>query len=227
MEQKSSGLMAMASAILLKDIKSEFRTRYAFNALIMFALVILVVISIAIGQYNLSDSLASSILWILIFFASVTGLGQSFIKEEETGTVNALRLYSKPTAVWLGKLIFNTLLLLLLELIFVPLFFILLKVDCGNPFLFLTVIILSSIGLSGATTIIAAIIAKASVKGALFAVLSFPLLLPVLISAIRGTQIAFSGGSFGDAYSDIKLLISFPVIIMTVSVFLFDFIWNS
>jgi heme exporter protein B len=219
--------MAMASAILLKDIKSEFRTRYAFNALIMFSLVILVVISISIGQYNLNSNLASSILWILIFFASVTGLGQSFIKEEETGTVIALRLHSKPSAVWLGKFIYNTLLLFVLELIFVPLFFILLKVECGNPVLFFTVIILSSIGLSGATTIIAAIIAKASVKGALFAVLSFPVLLPLLISAISATQIAFSGGSFGDAISDIKLLISFPVIIMTVSIFLFDYIWNS
>jgi len=227
MGKRSSGFLGAVAAIVAKDIRSEFRTRYAINALVMFSLVTLMVVSIAIGQYNLNADIAAAFLWVIIFFAAVSGLGQSFIKEEETGTIFALRLYARPTAVFNSKFIFNTMLLLFLELIFVPLFFILLAVECGNLSLFILVLLLGSVGLTGATTIIAAIIAKASVKGALFAVLSFPILLPLLVAAIGATRTAFSGGVIMDAVSDLKLLISYPIIMITASIFLFEFIWNE
>ncbi|PJA28069.1 MAG: ABC transporter permease [candidate division Zixibacteria bacterium CG_4_9_14_3_um_filter_46_8] len=227
MVKKSSGFLAGAAAVLIKDITSEFRTRYAINALVMFSLVTLTVVSIAIGRSNLNYDLAAAFLWVIIFFSAISGLGQSFIKEEEARTIYALRLYANPLAVFAGKFIFNSLLLLFLELIFVPLFFILLAVECGNILLLFLVILLGSLGLTGATTIIAAIIAKASVKGALFAVLSFPILLPLLVAAIGATEIAFSGGVFADAVRDLKLLVSYPVIMMTASTFLFEFIWNE
>ncbi|MBD3168639.1 MAG: hypothetical protein GF307_04095 [candidate division Zixibacteria bacterium] len=114
-----------------------------------------------------------------------------------------------------------------LELILIPAFFVFLTVTCRNTGLFITVILLGTLGLTGATTIIAAIISKASMKGALFAVLSFPVLLPVLISAIGGTETAFEGGSFADAMGNLKMLIAYPVIMITVSIFLFEYIWND
>ena len=123
MVKKSSGFLAGAAAVLIKDITSEFRTRYAINALVMFSLVTLTVVSIAIGRSNLNYDLAAAFLWVIIFFSAISGLGQSFIKEEEARTIYALRLYANPLAVFAGKFIFNSLLLLFLELIFVPLFF--------------------------------------------------------------------------------------------------------
>ncbi len=225
MERRSSSFPAAVAAILIKDITSEFRNRYAINTLIMFSLVTVTVISISIGQFNISDEMRAAFLWIIIFFSSVSGLGQSFIKEEETGTVLALRLYSNAIAVFASKFIFNTILLLFLELIFIPLFFILLSVECGNLMLLILVIFLGSIGLTGATTLIAAIISKASVKGALFAVLSFPILLPLLIAAIGGTETSLTGGTTMEAIGDLKLLISYPVIMLIASVYLFEYIW--
>ncbi|MBD3234528.1 MAG: ABC transporter permease [candidate division Zixibacteria bacterium] len=227
MVKSISGFTAAAAAVIHKDIVSEFRTRYAFNALIMFSLVTLTVVSIAIGRFNLTADLSAAFLWVMVFFSAVSGLSQSFVKEEETRTIISLQLYAEPLTIFAGKLIFNCILMLFLESIFIPLYFILLPVNCGNLILFLLVIVLGTIGLVGTTTIIAAIVAKSSMKGALFAVLSFPILLPLLVAAIGATETSFSGGSFGAASNDLKLLISYPVIMIVASTFLFEYIWNE
>jgi heme exporter protein B len=93
--------------------------------------------------------------------------------------------------------------------------------------LLLVVILLGIIGLSGATTIIGAIVAKANVRGALFAVLSFPVLLPLLVAAIGGTDAALMGAGWAGAENQVKLLIAYAVIMITASAVLFDFVWNG
>ncbi len=69
MEKKSSGFLEAAAAILIKDIRSEFRTRYAINALVMFSLVTLTMVSMAIGKYNMESDMSAAFLWIIIFFS--------------------------------------------------------------------------------------------------------------------------------------------------------------
>ena len=129
-------------------------------------------------------------------FAAFTGLARAFVQEEEARTAAALRLAAPPTAVYLGKLLFNLLLLLLLDALTAVLFVILLRVQIGNLGLFVALLLAGSLGLVAATTLIAAIIARASVKGALFAVLSFPLLAPLLVVAIKGTALALDGAGW-------------------------------
>jgi heme exporter protein B len=93
-----------------------------------------------------------------------------------------------------------------------------------NVGLFVGVVLLGTAGLAGAATIIAAIIAKASAKGELFAVLAFPILLPLLITAIGGTRVALDGGG---GSGEIQFLLSYLVVMVTVSLMLFDFVWND
>ena len=213
--------------IVRKDLQSEFRTRYSLNAIFMFALVTLTVISFSVGQFSLAGKVKASLLWIIIFFSSMAGLAQIFVKEEESNTSNALKLVANPNVIFLGKFLFNLLLLFLLEIIIVPLFVILLDLRISNIAVFLTVLTLASFGLACATTIIAAVVAKANVKGALFAVLSFPILLPLLIVAISGTQLALSGGSWFVAWNEYVVLFSYAVVMLTLSILLFDFVWEE
>jgi heme exporter protein B len=138
-----------------------------------------------------------------------------------------LRLVTNPLSVFLGKWLFNVVLLFALEVIIVPLFFILMNTSTGNMQLFLVILISGSMGLSTVSTIIAAIISQASTRGALFAVLSFPISLPIIISSIHGTRIALDGNSFSDGTSDLQILISFFVVILTVSILTFEFIWKN
>jgi heme exporter protein B len=94
----------------------------------------------------------------------------------------------------------------------------------ADVWLFVGTLVLGIAGMSGAATIIAAIIAKASAKGELFAVLSFPILLPLLITAIGGTRNALDGtGSVGE----LRILLSYLAVMVTVSFLLFDSVWND
>ncbi len=227
MSSRSSGWVNKARAVLVKDIRTELRTRYSLNALFMFAFTTLVVVSFSLGQASLGPSILAALYWIVIFFASMSALAGVFIKEEDTKTAQTLKLYARPSVIYTGKLIYNIILLLLLCLLVTPLFVILMRVDVPDLSLFIVVILLGAIGLAGATTLIGAIVSKANVRGALFAVLSFPILLPLLVAAIGGTQAALADDGWVGAANDIKLLIAYAVIMIAISVVLFDFVWNG
>jgi heme exporter protein B len=227
MENKSSGWAVKSAWLLAKDLKSEFRTRYALNAIFMFALTTLTVVSFSFGALNLNPKMTSSLFWLVIFFSSMSGLAQVFVKEEESRTVNLLRLVADPLTVFLGKFLFNLVLLLLLEVVIVPLFVILMNLSILNLWLFFSILILGSLGLASATTIIAAIVSRARVKGALFAVLSFPILLPLLVAAIDGTWLSLKGDTFSAGWNDLRLLISYLVVMLAASILLFDFVWSE
>lgn len=227
MEIRSSSWISKAFWVFQKDIKSELRTRYGLNALVMFAVITLTAVSFAVGQFFASARILASLFWIIVFFSAMSGLAQVFIKEEETRTVNLLKLVASHESIFLGKLFFNLILLFILEMIIIPLFLILMSVQISNFSLFICIVILGTIGLVCATTIIAAIVSKARVKGALFAVLSFPILLPLLITVIQGTNLAFDGSEFSQGLNELKFLISYCMVMGVGSFLLFDFVWHE
>lgn len=220
-------LLRQVLAVLDKDIRSEFRTKYALNAILLFAVTTLTVVSFAIGQFGLTPEILAALYWIIIFFSAMSGLSRAFVREEEAGTVHALRLAAQPVVVYGGKLAFNIILMGVLEVVVFPLFVVMMGLRVGNAALFFAVLALGSLGLACLATIIAAIVAKANVKGALFTILSFPPLLPLLITCIRGTRLALEGASLGSAMPEVRLLISYAVVIVTASIMLFDFVWSD
>ncbi len=219
--------MYKAWLIFKKDLQQEFRTRYAVNAILLFSVVTLTAVSFSIGAFSADKDILSALLWIILFFSSMSGLSHIFVREEETHTSDTLKLVSPATSVFVGKLFFNLFLLFALEIITVPLFIVLMNLNIVNPFLFVLVIFLGSLGLASGGTIVAAIISKAGAKGALFTILSFPILLPVLISGISATKKAIAEQIISSASSELQALIAYAVVITTASILLFDFVWND
>ena len=214
--------------IFLKDFRSELRTRYALNALLMFVIVTISIILFAIGNESASPEVLSGVLWIIIFFSTMSGLSRTFVSEEERGTVMTLQLLTKPLAVYFGKLLFNLLLLAFLNLITVSLYLIVItNFTIQSPEIFLLTLILGTAGLASASTIIAAIISKANTKGTLYPVLSFPILLPLLLTVINATKLSVDGAAFTEAMGEFQVLISYTVAITAVSYLLFEFIWRE
>lgn len=223
----SSGWITKSLAVLAKDVRTELRTRYSLNALFMFAFTTLVVVSFSLGQLALSAQVLSALYWIIVFFASMSALAGVFVREEDNKTTQTLRLFARPSVIYAGKLIYNMLLLAILCALLTPLYVIFMNVTVPDWQLFLTVMLLGIIGLAGATTIIGAIVAKANVRGALFAVLSFPVLLPLLVAAIGATNAAMQGAGWAGAENHLKLLVAYAVIMITASAVLFEFVWNG
>ena len=220
-------LLHDAWLIFLKDVRQEFKTRYSVNAILLFALVTLVAVSFSIGTFNAGSDIKSALLWIIIFFSAMSGLSHIFVREEDKHTADTLKLVAQPTGIFLGKFLFNLVLLCLLEIITVPLFFAVMDFEIKGVSLFISVLILGSVGLSAGATMTAAIISKASAKGALFAVLSFPILLPVIIAGISGTKIAVQQTAISEASGELQMLFAYSVVVITAAILLFDFVWNE
>ena len=220
--------MRGAAAIFTKDLYSELRTRYALNSLIMFVIVTLFMILFSTVGETISPSLSAGILWIIIFFAAMSGLSRCFVSEEERGTTMTLQLWVKPASVLIGKLAFNALLIYVLNTLIILAYLLTMpSFVIQTPSIFLLTVLIGSFGLASASTFIAAIISKANSKGTLYPVLSFPILLPLLMSVIDATRLSVDGSPIGEAAGDLKIMISYAVVVTTVSVVLFDFVWRD
>jgi heme exporter protein B len=232
LQPPTAGLFKASLAVFRKDLRSELRVRYALNALLLFAVSTVVAISVGLGPIAPRDNrdlklIQAALLWITLLFAAFTGLARSFVQEEEARTAAALRLAAPPIAVYLGKLLFNLLLLLLLDVLIALLFTAMLRVTVGNVSMFAAMLAAGSCALVAATTLIAAIISRASAKGALFAVLSFPILIPPLIVAIQGTALALRGEEWRFGIAPLQVLLSYTLALFVASLFLFKSVWEA
>lgn len=214
--------------IFVKEFVSEFRTRYALNALLMFVVTTLSIILFSIGQESPSSDVLSGTLWIVIFFSAMSGLSRTFVAEEERGTSLTLRLLVNANAVYIGKLLYNFALILVLSLIIAVAYLLFINEFGVKSYdIFWLTILLGSAGLASASTILAAIIAKANTKGTLFPVLAFPILLPLLLTCINATKLATEGAFLAEALQEFQILISFTVVMIATSFLVFDFVWKD
>ena len=220
-------MFRQAFAICRKDLRSEIRTRYSINGLIMFIIVTISIIKFALGEEKLTGELNAGLLWIIIFFSNSNGLSRVFVAEEDRGTSFLLKLTADSKAVLLGKLIFNTTLTFIINFVVVVLFIVTMDLQVKSPGLFVLVIFFGNFGLSAVMTIIAALISKANSKGSLYPVLSFPLLLPLLMSTISSTWLAIEGSTIGQIGGDLQIIISYTVVTITASFMLFDLVWRD
>lgn len=214
--------------VFLKDFRSEVRTRYALNALLMFVVTTISIILFSIGNESVSSEILAGVLWIIIFFSTMSGLSRTFISEEERGTVMTLQLVAKPLTVYFGKLFFNLILLLAMNVFTVSLYLVFISsFSIRNYEIFVLTMFLGTLGVASASTIIGAIISKANSKGTLYPILSFPILLPLMLTVINATKLAVEGAPFEEAIGEFQVLISYIVVITAISYLLFEYIWKD
>ncbi len=221
-------MITKAIALFKKDFYSELRTRYAINSLAMFIIVALSVILFAVGQEKISEELTGGLFWVVIFFTAMSGLARAFVSEEERGTSLTLQLIAAPSTVFSGKLVFNIILVFCMNTVIAILYAALFESFIIQNFsLFFLSFVVGNIGLAISSTIIAAIIAKAGAKGTLYPVLSFPILLPLILTSVQLTLFALDGKTIENAKYELAIVVGYDVVMLTVSYMLFDFIWKD
>ncbi len=225
---KAGGFADVTAAVFRKDTASELRTRYALNALFLFTVTTLSIILFSFQSAVVPTQVHAGLLWVLIFFAAMSGLSRTFITEEDRGTILLLKLSTISTPVFYGKLLFNVLLLLALTTVLTVLYALVVPgFAVEGLWTLCTALFLGTVGLASASTIIGALIAKANARGTLYPVLSFPIVLPLLLTAIRATTIAIEDPRWDAASDEFRVLLSYIVAINAVSYLVFDFIWKD
>ena len=224
MARSASSSAAAVWAILRKECRSEWRTRYGLNAALLFAVTSLTGVSFAVGRVGDRTDILSAMLWVVLLFAALASLSHAFVREVEGHTLTLLRLVASPTAIALGKFLFNLLFLAVLELVTVPLFLVLMGGPPPAWGAFALVLGLGSVALAAACTLVSAIIAQTRGRGALFAGASLPLLLPVLAAAVKGTRAQWQGGTVG---AEASILLAYAAAVFGVSLLLYDHLWED
>jgi heme exporter protein B len=220
--------IASTWAIVVKDVRSELRTRYALNALLMFVITSVATILFALRDDDLNPEILSGMFWVVIFFTAMSGLSRIFVSEEERGTTMTLQLVASPSEGYFGKLIFNSGLTLMLSSAVTVLYVVVFPAFViKSPLIFVFTVFWGSLGFASAATIIAAVIAKANTKGTLYPVLSFPILIPLLMTVMKSTARALDGELFTAALGEFQILVSYLLVMTAGSYLLFDYVWKE
>jgi heme exporter protein B len=218
---------AEASAVFAKEWRCELRTRYALSTLALFAFTTLVVVSVSLGPLGVAKSQGSAVLpvlfWIILLFSVAAGLPRTFVQEEESQTAIALRLSANPSALFTGKLAYGLTVILGLEALITPVYAAMMSMVVRSPGLLVLALAAGGYGLAAGSTLVAAIIAQARGKGTLFAVMAFPVLLPLLLLAVELTRNALGGEAPGVALSQILL---YDASVTIAGLMLFPAVWN-
>jgi len=209
-----------------KDFLIEFRNRSAINISFAFAGITTLSVSLAAGGTPFTPMVHAIIFWIILFFSAMSGLAHIFIREEEEKNSLFLSLHYSPEEIYLSKLFFNIILFLSISIIVSALYLFFLQVLPAYLFLFSLTVISGSIAIASVTTILGAMVSKAGSGSSLFTVISFPVLLPVLWTAISLTSVSIDGVGVQE-YRNIIFLLAFSGVIVSVSYLSFKFIWTE
>lgn len=214
------------TAVVAKDVRSELRTRFGITALLLFVVTAVVLVAFAAADEAMPRPLAAGVMWIVMFYTAMTGLGRGFISEEERGTTLLLRLSTDAMSVYFGKLVVNMAQAVAANVVAAVLFlFFLPNVTVGAPGLFVLTVLIGSAGLASVLTIVSAIVAKAGTKNALLPVLAFPILLPLLLPGVNAMLMSFAGMALSDVVGSLVLMLVHTGLVIVVSVFVFETVW--
>ncbi len=183
-------LLSNTSALLGKELRTEFRSRELLTTTVVFILMVIVLFSFTFDPTSgESRRFGPGLLWLAFLFAASLMLQPCFLREQTNDTLNALRLsVDDPFAIFLGKLIANTLFLLLTELLLLPIFAVLYNVPILPALGWLILVLfLGSLGVSIAGTALSAVSAQARMRELLLPLLLLPLLTPVLVASTQVT----------------------------------------
>ncbi len=214
----------MFFTLLHKEFLLEFRQRYAISGIVLY--VFSMVFVVYITSIKVAPPVWNILFWLIVLFASINAVVKSFVQESGARQLYYYQL-ADPTMLLLAKIVYNTLLLLVLS----SLAFLAYSVVAGNPVkdwpLFALILLLGSFGFAIAFTFIASIAAKANNSATLMAILSFPVMLPILLTLIRLSQIALRLLQDTSYKRDIINLLAIDTILITLTFVLFPYIWKD
>ena len=215
-------------SLLKADILLEWRNRTAINGILLYLTSIVFICYLSFNYQNniISDATWNALFWIIILFSAVNAVAKSFI-QVNPGRILYLYTISSPQGIILSKIIYNTLLLIFLGLVGFLFYLIVLGNPVGNTSLFILNLILAAIGFSSILTMISGIAARANHSTVLMAILSFPVILPILFMAMKISANALDNLDLSVSYDELSVLLAINVIVITISYLLFPFLWRS
>lgn len=212
-------------AIVRKELVSAVRTRHAIAAELYFVVGAVLVLVLAFPAIQVRAETKAGLVWIVLYFVAMMTVARSYTLEQEQGTLLYLMHTAPSDAVYWGKLVAGILWLDVVGLI---------QYGCMG---FAELIPLSVEGaivltagasaIGGATSLLAAIVAAARLRGWVFAAIALPIVLPIFFLGIEALAIIFANGHLADIAVEVGLMLLYVCIVVVVAWWLFPFIWSE
>jgi heme exporter protein B len=220
--------MKEISTLIWKEVTLEWRQRYALSGMLLYVIstVFVCYLSFNLKRNFLTPIVWNTLFWIILLFTAVNAIAKSFA-QERYGRLLYYYTLASPQAIIISKIVYNSVLMLVLAGIGFGFYVFVM----GNPVadfgFYLLSIGLGSVGFASVLTMVAGIASKAENSSTLMAVLSFPIILPMLLMTIRLAKNALDGLDRSVSMDEISTLLAIDAIVIALSYLLFPYLWRS
>lgn len=211
--------------LIEKEIRLEWKQKYAFNGLLLYVGATVFICYLSFREF-LDVPVWNALFWIIQLFAGVNAIAKSFMQESRGRTLYYYTI-ADPRAIILSKIIYNFLLMMFLSGFNLVFYSILIGNPVDDMMMFICCMILGSFGLSSVLTMVSAIAARTGQSAALMPILSFPVLLPILMTTIRLSKNSIDGLAWSVSQPLIIILAALNIIVATMGFILFPYLWKE
>jgi heme exporter protein B len=221
----NGSLIRATFAIVRKDLAAEWRSRELFTSMLIFSLLVILIFNFALElDPKTRTNVTAGVLWVTFTFAGTLGLNRSMAVEKDRGCMDGLLLAPVDrSAIYFGKAISNLVFMLVVEAIVLPVYSILYNANLFQPGL-LVVILLGSVGYVAVGTLLSAMAVQTRTRDVLLPILLFPLVVPVVIAAVKASGGILQGLGFSEIRTWINLLLVYDVIFIAISFMFFEYV---
>lgn len=218
-------LFREVKTLIGKDIKLELKQKYVLNGILLYLLSTIFVTYLAF-EGVITPETWNSLFWIILLFVGVNGIGKSFVQESPARYIYYYTIVS-PQAVVLSKILYNLLLMAILSMLTFGMFLLLMGNQVVNTGLFILALILGSFGLSSVLTMVAAIASRANNNFSLMAILSFPIILPLLLTLMKISSVALTSPEWPGTAGPLIILLTINLAVIILAYLLFPYLWRD
>jgi len=210
--------------LLKKEILLEWRSKYALNGILLY---VISTVFVCFLSFKTTPPLVwNALFWIILLFAAINAIAKSFMQESKGRLLYYYQIAS-PQAIILAKIIYNILLMVLMATIALGFYSIVFENQVGDIWLYFIAVLIGAISFSTVFTMISAIASKANNNNTLMAILSFPVIIPLLMLIIKLSKNAMDGLDRSVSLDEIAVLGGINLIVIVISLVLFPYLWRD
>jgi len=219
------GFLRALGAVVWKDLAAELRSRELLTSMLVFSLLVILIFNFALElDAKTRATVTSGVLWVTFAFAGTLGLNRSMAIEKDRGCLDGLLLAPVDrSAIYFGKAAGNLVFMLIVEAIVLPMYSILYNTNLLQAGLIL-VILLGSIGFVAVGTLLSTMAVQTRTRDVLLPILLFPVLIPVMIAAVKASSGFLQGIELAEILPWLNLLLVYDIIFTAVAFMVFDYV---
>ena len=214
--------------LIAKEFQLELRRKSVLSGLglYLFSIVFICYLTFSLRQNLITPPVWSALFWITVVFTVINAVAKSFIGERKGRDIYYYSI-AGPEVIILSKIIYNFFLCLVMSIAALSLFFLFLGNPVQDLLLFSGVVVLTSFGFAASLTLLSGIAAKTTSSHILMAVLGFPVVISILLLAIKVTKNCLDGLDRSLSLDEMLILAAINCLVTAMSYLLFPYIWRS